>query len=111
MNDLPSQQTADGASIIAVNLQGEAVKIPASAVGGGSSVAVVDNLNSNSSTSALSAKQGKALNTRVTALENGAITADATPTANSTNPVQSGGVKTYVDSKIGDINTILESVV
>ena len=39
------------------------------------------------------------------------ITTDPTPTANSTNPVQSGGVKTYVDSKIGDINTILESVV
>lgn len=108
MNDLPTAQSADGASVIAVNSQGEAVKIPASAVG--SSVAVVDNLTSNSSTSALSAKQGKTLNTRVTALENGAITTDATPTAGSTNPVQSGGVKTYVDSKIGDINTILESL-
>lgn len=38
------------------------------------------------------------------------ITTDATPTAGSTNPVQSGGVKTYVDNKIGDINTILESL-
>ena len=71
MNDLPTEQSAEGSSIIAVNSQGEAVKIPSSAVGAGSSVAVVDNLNSNSSTSALSARQGKALNTRVTALENG----------------------------------------
>ena len=72
MNDLPTEQSAEGASVIAVNSQGEAVKIPSSAVGGGgSSVAVVDNLNSNSSTSALSARQGKALNTRVTALEEG----------------------------------------
>ena len=76
MSDLPTEQSAEGAYIISVNSQGESVKIPSSAVGGG-----------------------------------GTITTDPTPTANSTNPVQSGGVKTYVDSKIGDINTILESVV
>lgn len=110
MNDLPTEQSAEGSSIIAVNSQGEAVKIPSSAVGGGSSVTVVDNLNSNSSTSALSARQGKALNTRVTALENGgggggAITTDATPTQGSTNPVQSGGVYSALQSKADATHT------
>ena len=39
-----------------------------------------------------------------------ALTFDQTPTENSTNPVISGGVKSYVDGVVGDINTILESV-
>lgn len=35
---------------------------------------------------------------------------DSTPTENSTKPVTSGGVKSYVDGLVGDINTILESL-
>ena len=34
----------------------------------------------------------------------GTITTDPTPTANSTNPVQSGGVKNYIDNKISEID-------
>jgi len=40
----------------------------------------------------------------------GTLTFDTTPTTNSTNPVTSGGVKSYVDEIVGNINTILESV-
>lgn len=39
-----------------------------------------------------------------------ALTFDNTPTANSTNPVTSGGIKTYVDNIVGNIETILETL-
>lgn len=39
-----------------------------------------------------------------------ALSFDQTPTDNSTNPITSGGVKNYVDSAIGNINTVLESL-
>lgn len=39
------------------------------------------------------------------------LTTDSTVTESSTNPVQSGAVKTYVDSIIGDINTVLTNIV
>lgn len=35
------------------------------------------------------------------------LTFDDTPTANSTNPVKSGGIKTYVDTQVGNIDTLL----
>lgn len=35
---------------------------------------------------------------------------DSTPTANSANLVESGGVKTYVDGICGDINTLLSAI-
>lgn len=38
------------------------------------------------------------------------LTFDAAPTAGSSNPVTSGGVKEYVDAALGDINTILDSI-
>lgn len=38
------------------------------------------------------------------------ISIDASPTANSTNLVTSGGVKSYVDSAVGDIETLLSSI-
>lgn len=39
-----------------------------------------------------------------------ALTFDTTPTENSTNPVTSGGIKTYVDTIVGDIESILEEL-
>ena len=39
-----------------------------------------------------------------------ALTFDTTPTANSTNPVTSTGIKTYVDTIVGDIESILEEL-
>lgn len=38
------------------------------------------------------------------------LTFDATPTESSTNPVTSGGIKTYVDTIVGDIESILEEL-
>ena len=40
----------------------------------------------------------------------GTLTFDSTPTTDSTNPVTSDGVKSYVDGIVGNINTILESL-
>lgn len=39
------------------------------------------------------------------------LTFDNTPTQNSNNPVKSGGIYTYINNTLGDINTILESLV
>ena len=39
-----------------------------------------------------------------------ALTFDTTPTTNSTNPVTSGGIKTYVDTIVGDIESILTTL-
>ena len=38
------------------------------------------------------------------------LTFDNTPTQNSTNPVTSGGVKSYVDNIVGDIETLLGGI-
>lgn len=38
------------------------------------------------------------------------LTFDDTPTANSNNPVKSGGIKTYVDTIVGDINSALDII-
>lgn len=38
------------------------------------------------------------------------LTFDTTPTQNSTNPVTSGGIYTYVSNIVGDINTILATL-
>lgn len=38
------------------------------------------------------------------------LTFDTTPTEDSTNPVTSGGIKTYVDTIVGDINTALDQL-
>ena len=38
------------------------------------------------------------------------LTFDSTPTENSTNPVTSGGVKSYVDNIVGDIETLLGGI-
>lgn len=39
-----------------------------------------------------------------------ALTFDTTPTSGSTNPVTSGGIYTYVDGLVGDIESILETL-
>lgn len=39
-----------------------------------------------------------------------ALTFDSTPTANSTNPVTSGGVYTYIQTQLGDIDTLLTAI-
>ena len=39
-----------------------------------------------------------------------ALTFDTTPTENSTNPVTSGGIYTYVTTIVGDINTALDQL-
>ena len=39
------------------------------------------------------------------------LTFDSTPTANSTNPVTSAGVKTYVDTAVGNIDTALQGLI
>lgn len=49
-------------------------------------------------------------------IPDGAITApklvmDSIVTESSTNPVQSGAVKTYVDNIMGDIDTILTNII
>ena len=38
------------------------------------------------------------------------LTFDNTPTANSINPVTSGGIKTYVDTIVGDIASALDAI-
>lgn len=38
------------------------------------------------------------------------LTFDSTPTQNSTNPVTSGGIKSYVDNIVGDIETLLGGI-
>lgn len=38
------------------------------------------------------------------------LTFDIIPTASSTNPVTSGGIKTYVDTIVGDINSALDII-
>jgi len=38
------------------------------------------------------------------------LTFDTTPTSGSSNPVTSGGVKVYVDTIIGDIDTVLDAI-
>lgn len=50
--------------------------------------------------------------TKLEGIEEGAnkIILDLEPTTGSSNGVTSGAVKTYVDDKIGDINTILDSI-
>ena len=35
---------------------------------------------------------------------------DNTPTSGSTNPVTSGGVYSYIQAQLGDINSILETI-
>lgn len=63
---------------------------------------VTDNLTTNDSNKVLSAKQGYILKVMLDALEaakQDVLTFDSTPTANSTNPVTSGGVKTALDAK------------
>lgn len=39
-----------------------------------------------------------------------ALTFDTTPTSDSTNPVTSGGIYTYVNAIVGDINTALDTI-
>ena len=39
-----------------------------------------------------------------------ALTFDTTPTSGSTNPVTSGGIYTYIDTIVGDINTALDTI-
>lgn len=63
---------------------------------------IIDDLTHNDSDKVLSAKQGKVLKDLIDALDAGkqdVLTFDSTPTANSTNPVTSGGVKTALDTK------------
>lgn len=38
------------------------------------------------------------------------LTFDTAPTADSTNPVTSGGVKEYIDTTVGDIAALLDTI-
>ena len=60
---------------------------------------VYNGLDKNVAGFALDARQGKALNEAIQGKQS-TLTFDSTPTANSTNPVTSGGVKAALDAKL-----------
>ena len=69
---------------------------------GGSSVDVVDNLNSTDGTKALSAKQGKVLDEKIAGKQS-TLTFDNAPTSGSNNPVKSGGIYTALQTLLSNI--------
>ena len=106
--------------------------------GGGESVDIINDLNSDRTDAALSAKQGKVLHTEVTELEQNVgdlddldtteksnlvgainevkesipspITLDDNVTETSANGVKSSGIYAYVQGIVGDIETILAEI-
>lgn len=64
---------------------------------------VYNGLDKTASGFALDARQGKVLNEAIQGKQS-TLTFDSTPTANSTNPVTSGGVKTALNAKLDSAN-------
>lgn len=70
---------------------------------GGVALDIANNLTTENAGKVLDARQGKALNEAIQGRQS-TLTFDSTPTANSTNPVTSGGVKTALDAKLDTAN-------
>lgn len=51
------------------------------------------------------------ISTKLPAYTSGSSDWDTTPTQNSTKPVTSGGIYSYVNTQLGDINTALEAII